>query len=30
MLDLSKYNDWEIGIGHSWRMSSMPYGKLDL
>ena len=27
-VDLSKYNDWEIGIGHSWRMSSMPYGKL--
>lgn len=27
-MDLSKYNDWEIGIGHSWRMSSMPYGKL--
>lgn len=27
-VDLSKYNDWEIGIGHSWRMSSFPYGKL--
>ena len=27
-VDPNKYKYWEVGIGHSWRMSSMPYGKL--
>ena len=27
-VDLSKYNDWEIGIGHCWSMTAYPFGKL--
>lgn len=27
-VDPNKYKYWEVGIGHSWIMSSMPYGKL--
>lgn len=27
-VDPNKYKYWEVGIGHSWKMSSMPYGKL--
>lgn len=27
-VDPNKYKYWEVGIGHSWQMSSMPYGKL--
>lgn len=27
-VDPNKYKYWEVGIGHSWMMSSMPYGKL--
>lgn len=27
-VDPNKYKYWEVGIGHSWSMSSMPYGKL--
>ena len=27
-VDLSKYNDWEIGIGHYWSMTAYPFGKL--
>ena len=24
-VDLSKYNDWEIGIGHCWSMTAYPF-----
>ena len=27
-VDPNKYKYWEVGIGNSWQMSSMPYGKL--
>ena len=27
-VDLSKYNDREIGIGHCWSMTAYPFGKL--
>lgn len=27
-VDLSKYNDWEIVIGHCWSMTAYPFGKL--